>query len=91
MITLTYLLIALAIRRWFIKKDTPRGDKILYSLDVTAAAKYIGINPSVLRQYVTALREPKQAQIDKIRAGLNKLANDLGSGLLIEKPVVSYI
>lgn len=62
-----------------------------YPLDVTAAAKYIGINPSVLRQYVTALREPKQAQIDKIRAGLNKLANDLGSGLLIEKPVVSYI
>lgn len=62
-----------------------------YPLDVTAVAKYIGINPSVLRQYVTALREPKQTQIDKIRAGLNKLANDLGSGLLIEKPVVSYI
>ena len=62
-----------------------------YPLDVTAVAKYIGMNTSVLRQYVTALRTPKQAQIDKIREGLQQLANDLGSGLMIEKPVVSYI
>ncbi len=62
-----------------------------FPLDVTAAAKYIGINASVLRQYVTALREPKQAQIDKIRQGVARLANDLGSGLMISQPVVSYI
>lgn len=62
-----------------------------YPLDVTAAAKYIGINASVLRQYVTSIRAPKQAQIDKIRDGLSRLANDLGSGLMISQPVVSYI
>ncbi len=62
-----------------------------YPLDVTAVAKYIGINASVLRQYVTSIREPKQAQIDKIRDGVARLANDLGSGLMISQPVVSYI
>ena len=62
-----------------------------YPLDVTAAAKYIGINPSVLRQYATALRVPKQGQINKIREGLSKLASDLGTGLLIEQPTMSYI
>lgn len=62
-----------------------------YPLDVTAVAKYIGINPSVLRQYVTAIRVPKQNQIDKIRDGINRLAKDLGSGQMISKPVLSYI
>ncbi|MGP1465268.1 MAG: pilus assembly protein HicB [Prevotella koreensis] len=62
-----------------------------YPLDITSAAKYIGINPSVLRQYVTALRTPKQTQIDKIREGLARLSKDLGSGLMIEKPVTSYV
>lgn len=62
-----------------------------YPLDITAAAKYIGINASVLRQYATALRMPKQTQIDKIREGLARLSKDLGSGLMIEKPVTSYV
>lgn len=63
-----------------------------YPLDVTATAKYIGINPSVLRQYVSAIREPQKKQIDKINAGLERLAHDLGTGLkMIEKPAVSYI
>lgn len=63
-----------------------------YPLDVTATAKYIGINPSVLRQYVSAIREPQQKQIDKIKVGLEGLVHDLGTGLkMIDKPAVSYI
>ncbi len=62
-----------------------------YPLDATAVAKYIGINASVLRQYIISLREPRQAQIDKIREGLSRLANDLGSGLMINHPVTSYV
>jgi hypothetical protein len=62
-----------------------------YPLDATAVAKYIGINASVLRQYITALRAPRQAQIDKIREGLSRLANDLGSGVMINHPVTSYV
>lgn len=61
-----------------------------YPLDITAAAKYIGINASVLRQYVTALREPKQAQIDKIRDGVARLAEELSAGLMISQPAVAY-
>lgn len=62
-----------------------------YPLDVTAVAKYIGMNASVLRQYVTSLREPKQAQIDKIRNGIDTLAKELGAGLMVNRPVASYV
>lgn len=62
-----------------------------YPIDVTAFAKYIGMNPSVLRQYVTALREPKQEAIDRIRAGIKKLSEDLGMNLMVERPPVSYV
>lgn len=63
-----------------------------YPLDVSATAKYIGINPSVLRQYVSAIRVPQKKQIDKINAGLERLAHDLGTGLkMIDRPAVSYI
>ena len=62
-----------------------------YPIDVTAFAKYIGMNPSVLRQYVTALRQPKQEAIDRIRAGIKKLSEDLGMNLMVERPPVSYV
>lgn len=62
-----------------------------YPLDVTAVAKYIGVNASVLRQYVTAIRVPKQTQIDKIREGIARLSSDLALGLMIDRPVLEYI
>lgn len=62
-----------------------------YPLDATAVAKYIGMNASVLRQYVTALREPKQAQIEKIRNGIAMLSKDLGLGMMIDKPTTAYV
>lgn len=62
-----------------------------YPIDVTQAARYIGINASVLRQYVTALREPREAQIKKIKEGINRLAADLAMGKMIDKPAVDYV
>lgn len=62
-----------------------------YPLDVTTTAKYIGINASVLRQYVTGLRYPKQEQITKIREGLSKLFSDMSKLNMIEKPTVQYV
>lgn len=62
-----------------------------YPLDVTAFAKYIGMNASVLRQYVTALRQPKQDAIDKIRQGIIQLSEDLGANLMLEHPAASYV
>lgn len=61
-----------------------------YPLDITTTAKYIGMNASVLRQYVTGLRSPKQEQIDKIREGLSKLFADMSKLNMIEKPSVQY-
>lgn len=62
-----------------------------YPLDVTATAKYIGVNPSALRQYVTSIRDPQQKQIDKINDGLKRLAKDIGAGMMITQPAVSYV
>ena len=62
-----------------------------YPIDVTAFARYIGMNASALRQYVTALREPKEETIKRIREGINKLSEDLGMNLMAERPTVSYV
>ena len=62
-----------------------------YPIDVTAFAKYIGMNASVLRQYVTGLRTPKEESIKRIREGINKLSEDLGMNLMVEKPPVDYV
>lgn len=62
-----------------------------YPIDITAFAKYIGMNASVLRQYVTGLRKPKAWAIKRIRQGINMLSEDLGTNLMVEKPPVSYV
>lgn len=62
-----------------------------YPIDVTAFARYIGMNASVLRQYVTGLRQPKENTIKRIREGINKLSEDLGMNLMLEHPPVSYV
>ena len=62
-----------------------------YPIDVTAFARYIGMNASALRQYVTALREPKRETIEKIREGIDKLSRDLGQNLMVDRPTVAYV
>lgn len=62
-----------------------------YPIDVTAFAKYIGMNASVLRQYVTSLRYPKEDTIQRIRKGIDMLSEDLGTNLMVEKPTVAYV
>ena len=62
-----------------------------YPLDVSQVAKYIGVNASVLRQYVSCARIPREHQIRTIKQGINKLTEDLALGLMIDKPPVSYV
>lgn len=62
-----------------------------YPIDVTAFAKYIGMNPSTLRLYVAGLRNPKEEAIKRIREGIDKLSRDLGMNLMVDKPPVSYV
>jgi hypothetical protein len=54
-----------------------------YPADVTAFAKYIGMNASVLRQYVAGIRYPKKEQVEKFQAGVRKFANELVTGLQV--------
>lgn len=62
-----------------------------FPLDITATAKYIGVNSSVLRQYVTSLRVPRKKQIQTINKGISRLVKELGAGLMITQPVAAYV
>ena len=61
-----------------------------YPLNISAFAKYIGMNAAQLRQYASAAKEPRQVTIDKIRAGMQTLLRDMGTVPLIDRPVTSY-
>lgn len=60
-----------------------------YPLNITAFAHYIGMNASLLRQYASGLRTPKQKALENISSGLRKLKQDIDTGSLIVKPMVS--
>ena len=62
-----------------------------YPIDITAFARYIGMNASVLRQYATAIRQPRAEQLKKIREGIENFSRDLGANLMIDQPVASYV
>lgn len=61
-----------------------------YPLNISAFAKYIGMNAAQLRQYASAIKEPRQATLDKIHAGMKQFLEDIGTVPLIEHPVLTY-
>ncbi len=62
-----------------------------YPINVTAFAEYIGMNTSLLRQYTSGLKVPKDKNLGKIRDGIQRIAKDIAAGHLIDKPVSQYI
>lgn len=62
-----------------------------YPINVTAFAKYIGMNASLLRQYASGLKTPKGKNLEKIRDGIQMVAKDIAAGLLIDRPVLQYV
>ena len=62
-----------------------------YPINVTSFANYIGMNASLLRQYATGIKVPKAKSLEKIRAGIEQLSNDIAAGQLIDRPVPQYI
>lgn len=62
-----------------------------YPLSISAFAKYIGMNASLLRQYAAGIKEPRGKSLEKIRQGIAKIKGDLDAGLLIDKPVLQYV
>lgn len=62
-----------------------------YPLSITAFAKYIGMNASLLRQYAAGIKSPQGKSLEKIRQGVEKLRENIDTGLLIDKPVLQYV
>ncbi len=61
-----------------------------YPLNISAFAKYIGMNAAQLRQYASAIKEPRQATLDKIHAGMKQFLQDIGTVPLIDRAVTAY-
>ena len=62
-----------------------------YPLSITAFAKYIGMNASLLRQYVAGIKVPQAKSLEKIRQGIARLKGDIDAGVLIDRPVLQYV
>lgn len=62
-----------------------------YPLNVTETAKRIGINPSLLRQYVSGVHEPKAKQLQRIHDGLSKMFQWMNADALIDRPAAAYV
>ena len=61
-----------------------------YPLSISAFAKYIGMNASLLRQYAAGIKVPQGKSLEKIREGIAKVKGDIDAGVLIDKPVLQY-
>lgn len=61
-----------------------------YPISISAFAKYIGMNASLLRQYAAGIKVPQAKSLKRIRQGIAKIKGDLDAGLLIDKPVLQY-
>ena len=48
-------------------------------LSISATAKRIGLNPSLLRQYARGLKHPSEAQAQKIQDAIRSLGKDLSA------------
>ena len=62
-----------------------------YPISITAFAKYIGMNASLLRQYAAGIKMPQGKSLEKIRQGIAKVKGDLDAGVLIDRPVLQYV
>ena len=51
-------------------------------LNIEGVAKVSGINPSILRQYASGVRKPKESTIKKIEEGLKRISEQLGCIML---------
>lgn len=61
------------------------------TISISAFAKYIGMNASLLRQYAAGIKVPQSKSLKRIRQGIAKIKGDLDAGLLIDKPVLQYV
>lgn len=56
-----------------------------FPLNITPIAKDLGINPSLMRQYVAGIRRPSARRIDTIEAGIRRLGREMAA-VTLERP-----
>lgn len=61
-----------------------------YPLSISAFARYIDMNASLLRQYAAGIKTPRGKSLEKIRNGIAKVKGDIDAGMLIDRPVLEY-
>ena len=54
-----------------------------FPISITPLAKRIGINPSLMRQYVSGNRKPSQKRIEEIEAAVHEFGRELSSVSLV--------
>lgn len=48
-----------------------------FPMNITMVAKQIGVNPSLMRQYVSGNRKPSQKRIEEIQDGIREIGKSL--------------
>lgn len=61
-----------------------------YPINITAFAKYIGMNASLLRQYSSGSKMPKEKTLERIKKGIDAFVETFNSSRLIDRPVLQY-
>jgi len=51
-------------------------------LKISSIAKVAGLNPGLVRQYVSGIKQPSEIQIKKIQMAINKIIEELKKDLI---------
>ena len=54
-----------------------------FPLNATAVAAWIGINPSLMRQYLSGARKPSKARMQQIEDGVRRMARQMAAAPLM--------
>lgn len=54
-----------------------------FPISITPLAKRIGVNPSLMRQYVSGNRKPSQKRLEEIEAAIHEFGRELSSVSLV--------
>ncbi len=54
-----------------------------FPLNASLVAKQIGINPSLMRQYISGNKKPSEKRVDQIQKGIRELGKSLSNVSLV--------
>ncbi len=54
-----------------------------FPISITSLARHIGVNPSLMRQYVSGNRKPSRKRLDEIESAIHAFADELSTVSLV--------